>query len=324
MIYKSPAVSVIIPTYNRACSIRRSVQSVLNQTFNDLEVIIIDDGSTDGTKKVLKDFSDKRIRYIRLKEAKGAAVARNIGIKIAVGKFVAFQDSDDEWLPKKLEKQISVFKHMPLGVGVVYSGFWSIKGEERVYKPSLGTIIKEGDIHDELFKGNFITVQSAVVRKECFIKAGMFDESLPRLQDWELWIRISKYYQFKYIDEPLVNVYYSLNSISSDQDALVRAHEIVLEKHFRDIGKNRQLLANRYYYVGKLLCKQKEVRHSRKYFLMALKSYPLNIKFFSVLFISFFGSIFCKKFITKLETFKDYLHAERHIKSTKVKSYKND
>jgi len=106
----SELISVIIPTYNRAKSITRSIITVLNQTYENYELIVIDDCSTDSTKKILQSFSDKRIIYVRHLYNQGAAAARNTGIKIAKGKYIAFQDSDDEWLPKKLEKQMKVFK----------------------------------------------------------------------------------------------------------------------------------------------------------------------------------------------------------------------
>lgn len=315
MIYKSPAVSVIIPTYNRACSIRRSVQSVLNQTFNDLEVIIIDDGSTDGTKKVLKDFSDKRIRYFGFKYNRGAAIARNIGIKFANGYFISFQDSDDEWLPWKLEKQLKVFKQSSKEVGVVYSAFWMIKGGRMIYKPSPEITVKGGYIHDELFKGgNFITLQSAIVKKECFLNSGFFDENLPRLQDWELWIRISRYYKFRFIEEPLIKVYYTTNSISSNKRALIKAHKIILSKHWRDISKDKKLLSRRCYYVGKLLCENKEIREARKYFFWALKANPRNPKFFLAILISFFGSVFCLRCLEKFRNLAKYLNKLKGLK----------
>ena len=191
MSEKNPTVSVIIPTYNRVHLIRRAIQSVLNQTYQDFEVIIVDDGSTDNTEEVVKSFNDPRIRYIRHEKNKGAATARNTGIKAARGKFIAFQDSDDEWLPEKLEKQMKVFENTPAKVGVVYTGFWKIENNKKIYIPFSWVKQKEGNIHKELLKGNFVTTQSIVARKECFKKAGMFDEKLPRFQDWELVIRLS-------------------------------------------------------------------------------------------------------------------------------------
>ena len=170
MTEKTPKVSVIIPTYNRAHLVGRAIRSVLNQTYQDFEIIVVDDGSTDNTEEVVKSFNDPRIRYIRHEENKGAAAARNTGIKAAKGKFIAFQDSDDEWLPKKLEKQMEAFDNASPKVGVVYTGFWSIEGNVKRYSLNKEIVHKEGDIHSQILQGNFIGTPAAVVKKACFKK----------------------------------------------------------------------------------------------------------------------------------------------------------
>jgi len=192
-----PKVSVIIPTYNRALLIRRAIASVLRQTYQDFEIIVIDDCSDDNTHVMVENFKDKRIRYIKHLENKGSAAARNTGIKIAQGEYIAFQDSDDEWLPEKLERQMNVFNNAPPEVGVVYTRFKKIKNNKRSYLAFYWVAQKEGDIHNNLLNGNYITTSTTVIKRECFDKTGMFDESLPRFQDWELWLRISRYYHFK-------------------------------------------------------------------------------------------------------------------------------
>ena len=106
--------------------IARSIESVLSQTFQDFEIIVVDDGSTDNTEEVVNSFNDERIRYVRHEQNKGEAAARNTGIKLARGDYIASQDSDDEWLPEKLARQIEVFENSPPEVGVVYTGFWKL------------------------------------------------------------------------------------------------------------------------------------------------------------------------------------------------------
>jgi len=129
--HSKPIVSIILPTRNRCHLIRGAVESVLNQTFSDIEVIIVDDGSTDKTAQVVTNLNDRRIRYERLNESRGAPVARNIGISLAKGEYIAFQDSDDEWLPQKLEKQMQAFEVSKPEVGVIYTGFYRIMGNEK-------------------------------------------------------------------------------------------------------------------------------------------------------------------------------------------------
>jgi glycosyltransferase involved in cell wall biosynthesis len=234
-------------------SIRGAIQSVLNQTYRDFEIIVVDDGSTDDTEKTVKSLKDERIRYIRHDKNRGAAAARNTGIKAARGEYIAFQDSDDEWLPEKLEKQMEVFRNATPEVGVVYTGFWRIKSDAKEYIPSDRISRKEGNIHKELLKGNFVSGVSAVARRDCFEKAGLFDESLPRFQDWELFIRFSNYCKFKYIDQPLLLAYLGPGNISTNNKAFQRALEIILTKHFEEFSEHGKLLAKYYFNLGFLL-----------------------------------------------------------------------
>ncbi|TAK34595.1 MAG: glycosyltransferase family 2 protein, partial [Saprospiraceae bacterium] len=119
----TPAVSVIIPTYNRAKTIERAIDSVLNQTFSDLELIVVDDCSTDFTVDVIKQYTDERLIYIRHENNRGEGGARNTGIRNSRAKYIAFLDSDDEWFPNKLEKQMPVIQESDSKVGIVYSHY---------------------------------------------------------------------------------------------------------------------------------------------------------------------------------------------------------
>jgi len=288
-VKNKPTVSVIIPTYNRAYLIGRAIQSVLNQTYQDFEIIVVDDGSTDDTEEIVRGFKDKRIGYIRHEKNKGAAAARNIGIKAAKSEYIAFQDSDDEWLPEKLEKQMKVFENAPPEVGVVYTDFLRIKGNKKIHIPFSWVTQKEGNIHKELLKGNFVTTQSVVIRKKCFKKSGVFEENLSRLQDWELFIRVSKFYNFKYIDEPLLNLYYTSNSISADREAHIKALEIILAKHFEDFIKDKKSLSGHCLRLGILLSSNNNIKKGRIYLIKAVKAYPFNIKLLLIVLLSSFG-----------------------------------
>lgn len=271
---KNPTVSVIIPTYNRSHLVGRAIRSVLNQTYQDFEIIVVDDGSTDSTEDVVKGFNDGRIRYIRHDENKGAAAARNTGIKAALGKYIAFQDSDDEWWPEKLEKQVRVLENAPTQVGVVCTDMWRIRRGKRRYWRSrtMGTAIA-----------------TAAIRRECFDKVGGFDERFPRLIDVDLFIRLSQSYCFHHLDEPLVNYYATHGSISTDNRALIRAIELILEKHSVYIGKDRRLLARYQYNIGNLLCQGGDLDRGRDYLFKAVQSHPLNIKYLVAAFVALFG-----------------------------------
>jgi glycosyltransferase involved in cell wall biosynthesis len=287
----NPTVSVIIPTYNRSQLVGRAIQSVLNQTYQDFDLIVVDDASTDNTEEVVKNFNDERIRYIRLEKNSGtSAVPRNTAIKVARCEYIAFQDSDDEWLPEKLEKQMTLFEIQPPEVGVVYTGFWKTSNRRKVYIPSSEITQKEGNIHRELLKRNFIGTPTSIVKRECFKKVGGFDEELPQLMDWELWIRISKYYQFKCIDEPLVISYYTPGGVN-EQGYLILAktHKLILKKHFESFKQDRGALANHYLGVGDLLCSSGEFIQGRNYLIKAAQAYPLNIKILGAALVSLLG-----------------------------------
>ncbi len=231
MDFVSPKVSVVIPTYNRADVIRRSMHSVLCQTYKNIEVIVVDDASTDDTSEVVASFQDPRVIFLRQFERKGAAVARNIGIQAASGEFIAFQDSDDEWLCEKLERQMSAMQHAAETVGVVYSGFLRFENKFAKYLPSGSRAEIGGRILAALLRGNFVTTQAVLIRKGCLENVGMFDEQFPRLQDWELFIRLAVHYDFICIDEPLLIAFHSQKSITADTSLFPVALKQLLEKH---------------------------------------------------------------------------------------------
>ncbi|MEK7480994.1 MAG: glycosyltransferase [Patescibacteria group bacterium] len=243
-----PLVSVIVPTYNRAHTLARAIASVLAQSFNDFELIVVDDGSTDNTKEIMARFHDARIQYVKIVH-QGAAAARNKGIEMAQGDFVAFQDSDDEWLPEKLAAQVDMMRQSPPSVGVVYTGFTKItkSGAHKEYPPA-SLMRKEGALLVELLLDNFITTQAALVRISCLRAVGGFDERLYGMQDWELWIRIAKQWEFAYVPRKLVITHYSPFSISTDRKGRLKAKEIIFWKH-RALFLRYPLIAMRHAYT---------------------------------------------------------------------------
>ena len=294
----NPLVSVVLPTYNRAHLLRRAIQSILSQTYQHLEIIVVDDCSSDNTEEVAKSFCDERIRYVRNKERMGASFSRNIGIKVAHGEYIAFQDSDDVWLPRKLEKQMDAFKNSPREVGVVYTSFWRIDKDRVVRIPQSNYRKSKDNIHERLLETNFIGTPTAMVKKECFEKVGMFDETLPRLQEWDLWIRISRYYRFKHIDEPLVISYMQTDSISRNIGAHIQAQKRILEKYFEEISKKPKILGKHYYELGTLLCLNGNIQEGKSYFFKAVKTYPFNMKLLFSTALSLLGQEAYKKIAT--------------------------
>jgi len=275
---KNPTVSVIIPTYNRAHLIGRAIQSVLNQTYQNFEIIVVDDGSTDNTEGLIKKCQkqNKRIRYIKHGKNKGGATARNTGIKFATGKYIAFQDSDDEWLPEKLEKQMRVFRDVSEEVGIVYTDMWRITENKKTYFYSPKIMPKHKIIYKQAldYGVSNIGIGTSLIKKGVFDKVGMFDEKFPRFIDLEFFIRLSKYYYFFHINEPLVNYFDTEICISSNAKALIAAQKLILKKYFKDIKKNKKVLVKHYLGIGTSLCVNGEIKEGEIYFAKAFKIYP--------------------------------------------------
>lgn len=205
-------VSVVIPTHNRSDLIARAIKSVQNQTYKDLEIIIVSDGSTDDTKSVVESLAqdDNRMRFIEYHPAKGGNVARNTGIEASNGEYIAFLDDDDEWLPEKLEKQVAVMES-DASVGLVYTGVRIIYVNEKVSYNSKSRVC--GDLSKTILLDNYIGTTSTVMLKKSLIsKTGMFDVELRALQDYDLWIRVCQHCNVGVVPEELINYYNYTNS----------------------------------------------------------------------------------------------------------------
>jgi len=237
-IKADPLVSVVVPTYNRSKTVKRAVKSVLGQTYQKLELIVVDDGSTDNTEEVINSFEDGRIRYISHDKNKGGSAARNTGIRRSEGGLIALLDSDDEWLPRKLEKQVSLWRQCSNSVGLVYCPILIHDHQiKHIIKPNRES--KEGYVYRELLHGwTGPTTSSVTIRKEVFQLSGLFDEGFPSYQDYDLWIRIAKHYNFQFVDNYFVIYHSRRNSndqISYDPEARRKGTLLFLEKWGEEI-----------------------------------------------------------------------------------------
>jgi glycosyltransferase involved in cell wall biosynthesis len=207
-----PAVSVIIPTFNRSEFLRSAIATVLGQTFEDFELLVIDNGSTDNTRQVVTSIDDKRIKYLRIAVNDGVSPARNLGINNSDGKYVAFLDDDDEWLSRKLERQVSILENRPSKVGGVYTGCIVI---DRTTGRTVREIMpqKRGDLFNDLCITNYVgTASTVLLSRECLNKVGLFDENLRYAEEYDLWIRVARQFHFECIQEPLVRYSFHTNS----------------------------------------------------------------------------------------------------------------
>lgn len=197
-----PLVSVIIPTFNRAEVVARAVNSVLNQTFKDFECIVVDDGSTDETGSVLLEFADK-IKLIKT-ENRGVSAARNLGAELAKGMYIAFLDSDDEWKPQKLQKQLDFMQKS--GFRITQTDETWVRNGKFVNK-SAKYIRPSGYIFYNCLEVCAVTPSSVMMEKTLFFEYGGFDETFPVCEDYDLWLRMSLRENFGLIDEPLIIKY---------------------------------------------------------------------------------------------------------------------
>ena len=193
-------ISVVIPSYNRKDFLKRSIDSAINQTKKPLEIIVVDDGSTDGTETMIKSDYDF-VKFIKQKN-KGVSAARNTGIKVSIGEWVCFLDSDDEWKKDKLEKQINAMKSNP-GYKFFHSNEIWIKNGLRINQKKKHKKYG-GDIFDKCLDMCRISPSSVMIDKTVFDEVGNFNENLVVCEDYELWLRICDKYRVFFIDEPLI------------------------------------------------------------------------------------------------------------------------
>ena len=225
---EAPSVSVIIPTYNNADLLLDGVESVLDQTVRPSEVIVVDDGSTDNTLQRLERFGSG-IQIIR-REHRGPAVARNAGIRVSSGEVVAFLDSDDLWMPEKLERCVNVLQEKP-EAGVVYTAL-RIHELGTGLRYQLPQYTQSGWMARDLFvECRGVNTSTLVVRRECLDAAGLFDEEFFRAQDWDLMVRLAEAFQYAHVPETLTERRLHSRSLSVTHAHLYKKYNLlVLDK----------------------------------------------------------------------------------------------
>lgn len=289
-----PKISVIIPTYNCFSYIKEAVDSVLNQTYQNIEIIIVDDGSTDNTMQLLTPYSSQ-IKYIH-QQNRGPSAARNTGIRAAQGEWIAFLDADDIWLPNKLEKQILLAEEKN-ELDVIFTDFYYLceNGKNFKYRTgfeyhssikklltkkvsSSGKIIT-GEIFSSILKDFFINFSTVLIRRRCFEATGELDESLLIAEDLQLWLRLSKQFKFGFIDECLVKNKIREGNLSWDFEKSMSCRKAMLENlHYyiaqlsnKEIKAVRKEDAKCNYSLGYLKLEQELLQEARNYFLNSTK-----------------------------------------------------
>jgi len=302
-------VSVVVPTYNRAELLSSAIASVLNQTFQDFEITIVDDASEDNTRDVVLALNDKRIKYIRHQVNRGEAASRNTGITHSEGEFIGFLDDDDQWLPDKLRLQIDLLENSSPKVGGVYSSFFAIDMENG---RTLGQWVpkKRGDIYEDMKSDNFVGTPSTVLlRRECFSRAGLFDEDIPYGLDYDMWIRISKEFYFDYIKLPLVKYYFHKDQISNNLEMRSKGKEALLEKHSHFFMSNKQAYTNHLLELGLLYRHQQQIGRANAAYLRAIRTYPRRLGNYTGLVKSVISFLLGRRHFLRLKKFRKTLAA---------------
>ena len=251
-----PLVSVIIAAYNSEDTIAETIFSVLNQTFKDLEVIVIDDGSKDNTSQRIREIEDSRVKLF-LYENGGVAKARNRGITHASGEYIAFLDHDDLWTPDKIEAQVSALQKSP-DAGVAYS--WTINmyaDEDPIRFDNSPPLYFEGNVYEQLLCCNFIGSGSNILaRSQAIASVGEFDPLPVSNEDWDFYIRLAARWSFVVVPQYHIIYRHSADSMSSQVKRLEEGGLILIEKTYRSTAKNLQHYKNLSLYNHYIYCSE--------------------------------------------------------------------
>ncbi|MBU0646683.1 glycosyltransferase [Patescibacteria group bacterium] len=282
-------ISVIIPTYNSAHLLPRAVKSVLAQTHQDFEVIIVDDGSTDKTGEVARVFADydRRIQYYRLESNfGGAARPKNLGLEKATGEFIAVLDADDEWRPEKLERQLKLFEDPEVG----FVGCNAILVDEQGVE-SKHRIPDYPDVANEILETDYMGSGSSTMYRRKVLSEG-FDENLKSAQDWEMRIRLGQKYKFALADgEPLIKYHQHAGNISKlDIEQKTKDLDYIKQKYLHLYRQRPKVYSNKLRYDGTRYMIAGERMKAWRSFGKSIRFNPSNLKTYLYFVLSLLGS----------------------------------
>lgn len=281
MLQNMKLVSVIITAYNQAPLVIQAIESVLLQTYRPIEIIVVDDGSTDDTKQQLLRFGDA-IRYV-YKDNGGACSARNTGIHLAQGEYIALLDGDDRYLPRKIEESIKCFEKYP-DIGFVHTAAYFVDREDRILRvfsrPESRTIDWIGK---KLLFFDFVCNSTVVVRKSCFETVGLYDESIFSAADWDLWMRLAVRYKAGFVNVPLTKYRLVSNYILNHLEEVEAEDRLVLDRalaRYPDLGEyaKRKAHSNLSLQLATANLHRDDMGRAKTLFQTSIKQNPLNIK----------------------------------------------
>ncbi|MBU2541424.1 MAG: glycosyltransferase family 2 protein [Candidatus Omnitrophica bacterium] len=274
-------ISVIIITYNRSFVIKRAIESVLKQTYKDLEIILIDDASSDNTHEIISSITDDRVKLVRHDKNKGVAVSRNTGLKNSKGEFITFLDDDDEWLPEKLQTQLDLFKKLNSDVGLIYTNGFS-EDEGRIFiTERINSKVIYDPSKDKFFPLRVLITppSSWMLPMEVIKRIGYFDEAMyNNWDDGDYFVRIARKYKIYFLNKNLVTWHILKSHVNMVTPELIKGKEVFLKKNFELLKKDKGYLFRFYRTMGKDSLKLDKKR-ARYYLLKALclRTFDLSV-----------------------------------------------
>lgn len=301
-----PLVTVIIPSYNREKTIARAIESVLRQSYKNIELLVVDDGSTDGTVAIVLAYSDSRIRLIRLPKNAGVSVARNRGFDEAKGEFVAFQDSDDEWLPRKLERQLRLSESHPETGVFSCSLIRLVSSESHVRKvpENLDRAINDNDL-SYLLEKNYAWTQTWLLRRNVVDSGLRFDPSITCIQDWDYVIGAAARFGLKLAPEVLVIAHETEGSLLSQIEKFCADLQKMLENNMWIYKHHPRVLAEHSRTIARWFAIGRDTMSYKKWTKKALALQPSSPIYLSWFVLSLFGA----KTYLGLMGVRDYLRS---------------
>jgi len=299
-------VSIILPVYNGEKFIERAIRSVLAQTYKYWELIVIDDGSIDKTSEIVKRYLNEKVKYLYQKNS-GVSIARNKGIKISNGDYIAFLDCDDVWKPEKLQVQLSKFMEN-YNVGLIYTDVFIVTERGKILgKFSQFNYPYSNKVTKKLFLQNFICTSSVIINKEILKKTGLFDPDIKIGEDYDLFFRLSLYTNFYYVDNPLLYYQISEKGLSRNKIKMWEENIKILDKWLKKYPELTKILgtktikekkSNLFILLGKEYFENGKFTQAQKTFYKAI-TYKKNIKGISLFLLSFLGKF--GKFLLSLK-----------------------
>ncbi len=304
---QNPLVSVVIPVYNSEDTIVEALESVSVQTYSPIELVVVDDGSTDNTAEIIRDYDHSRLkdgqgknsielRYI-CQQNEGPSKARNTGIEASRGQYIAFLDADDLWTHDKLEKQLQIFIRDP-SVDIVFSDVkisrlrnnqieeFTVFQKKELDRDFFGHEFIVVDPFEKLMKLNFMPTPAVVARRACFDNGRLFNEKRRYVEDWELWLKMSLSFKFAYVNDVCVHVREMGDGLSSNEMEMMISIIDIFESFIKEhkssgLPLNRTVLSNslkrQYKWTGYILMKNQQKKLARVYFRKSLAE-GINVK----------------------------------------------